>query len=204
MDTIKSTSFIKEYQKNKKRRPFNKHYFEMLCDNICEVLLEWCGKTWVGQEKSDETKNAYQNFFEAFNNLIYYFEENIDKLNYLEKDFLEKVAFRGNVYRLLGSNNHLNNSKIRPLFNTIFVSWSKNKENFYLESKLYGPITRLYCQIEKPNFGIDIEGFTDFYHHHISDDVMIARGNEREVVFPTIRKTIIYIEYLRENKYDNT
>lgn len=79
--------------------------------------------------------------------------------------------------------------------NDIFVSWSKNKEISYIESKLYGCMTRLYCNIPPNMVGFDLEGFQEFYNNKFASKIWIARGEEREVVFPTIKEMIYRIEY---------
>lgn len=47
-------------------------------------------------------------------------------------------------------------------------------------------MTLLTCKIDEPYYGIDLEAFG------------VVRGEEAEVVFPTIKETITEIKYIRE------
>lgn len=96
--------------------------------------------------------------------------------------------YQGVLYRYLGHSEPSDSRKcVRPQYNKIYVSWSKNKGNKYLESKLYGVKTLLACNVNYPYFGIDLSAFG------------MSRGNEREVVFPTIEETMTSIKFIEEN-----
>lgn len=56
-------------------------------------------------------------------------------------------------------------------------------------------MTRLYCNIPPNMVGFDLEGFQEFYNNKFASKIWIARGEEREVVFPTIKEMIYRIEY---------
>ena len=56
-------------------------------------------------------------------------------------------------------------------------------------------MTRLYCNIPPNMVGFDLEGFQEFYNNNFASKIWIARGEEREVVFPTLKETIYRIEY---------
>lgn len=100
----------------------------------------------------------------------------------------DKVLYRGSLYRYLGHGSAKcnTNNRIEPQFNNIYVSWSKNPKNYYIESKLYGTMTLLACKIDEPYYGIDLEAFD------------VIRGKEAEVVFPTIKETITEVRYIKE------
>jgi len=85
---------------------------------------------------------------------------------------------------------------VTPEYNDIYVSWSKSERNYYIESKLYGPMTWMKAEIRNPYFGIDIQGFEDWCQEWLGDSSFITRGEEREVVFPTIKDCIIEIEQI--------
>lgn len=169
-----------------------------LCEILCPALLKWVGETYVGKQKTIEEETVYQQFFEAFHELLSCFLNNQLQLYDLEKEWFQNLLYTGNLYRYLGKSDPFNEDRVLPRYNRIYVSWSKNKENSYLRSKLHGPITQLACNIQFPYFGIDIEGFTAFYHKHIDSNVLIVRGTEREVVFPTIQKCIYSVEYIED------
>ena len=102
------------------------------------------------------------------------------------KKFANDTLYHGTIYRYLGHclENEIYDNIVEPEYNDIYVSWSKNPTNSYIESKLYGTKTLLTCKIENNYYGIDLEAFC------------VVRGNEAEVVFPTIKETITNIEYI--------
>ena len=122
----------------------------------------------------------------------------MNRLSSLEKEFLKNIKYNGKLYRYLGNGNPINKKKIiEPIYNDIYVSWSKEEKNSYIESKLYGKMILLYCDTSNKHFGIDLERFQEFYNKTFKESFYISRGNEREVVFPTIKETIYDIKYLR-------
>ena len=68
--------------------------------------------------------------------------------------------------------------------------------NYYLESKLYGKVTKLYCDIPSEQYGLDFEKFQEFINNNYDEGFNISRGNETEVIFPTIEKYIYDIKYM--------
>lgn len=104
------------------------------------------------------------------------------------KSFSDEVLYRGSLYRHLGKGSVEGNTdkRIEPQYDNIYVSWSKQPKNYYIESKLYGTMTLLTCKIDEPYYGIDLEAFG------------VVRGEEAEGVFPTIKETITEIRYIRE------
>jgi len=167
-----------------------------LCEILCPALLKWVGDTYVGKRKSTTVENAYQHFFVAFYDLLSCFQDGKFQLSALEQEWGKNLIYTGKLYRYLGKSDPFNKEQVLPQYNKIYVSWSKNQDNLYLRSKLFGPITQLSCNVQFPYFGVDIEGFTAFYHKHINNNVLIARGTEREVVFPTIQEVIYAIRYI--------
>ena len=119
--------------------------------------------------------------------LLIYFK-NDESASNKEKKFANKCLFRGKVYRYLGHNESQGkHKKIKPKYNEIYVSWSKLNKIPYIESKLYGWMTLISCEIEEPFYGIDL------------DALDISRPHEKEVVFPTIEKLISDIKYIYNN-----
>lgn len=171
--------------------------FEELCCYIAKSLSYWTGNTYVGCKKDSKTESIFQKFFENLNYLIKYLGDNEERIMKIEKDFINQIKYKGIVYRYLGHSESIGCKKrINPKFNNIWVSWSKEKYNPYLETKLYGKKTRLYCDIKSCYYGIDLEEFKEFCHINQLGNYYISRGTEREVVFPTIEKLIYKIEYL--------
>lgn len=162
--------------------------FHIFFNNVCTTLNYWTGHTYIGQEKSDFIKKAFQEFFET----LYDFLLICQTHDYIElRELANKVLYRGALHRYLGHGfiDEDISKHIEPQYNDIYVSWSKNNHNSYIESKLYGATTLLTCRVDEPYFGIDLEVFE------------ANRGNEEEVVFPTIKETIIDIKYSEE--YEN-
>ena len=196
-EIIKVTQYIKYYIDNYSIIENERlNLFEELCFHIAYVLREWSGNTYVGIEKEKVKKNIFQNFFILLNDLINYLTKN--KTSSLESEFLKYIKYNGKLYRYLGTGNPVDiKMSVKPIYNDIYVSWSKEERNAYIESKLYGKMTILYCDTLNKYFGIDLEGFQEFYNKIFKDNFYISRGNEREVVFPTIKETIYDIKYLQ-------
>lgn len=155
--------------------------FKELKRDVVDICNCWTGKTYVGCPKEDEIKEAYQLFFEELMRLLLKMKGSSKRW---ETKYAKSVLYNGNVYRYLGNGSpQMPNRQIKPIFDNIYVSWSKNPRNPYLESKLYGTVTWISASIAAPFYGIDME------------ELGCSRGNEREVVFPTIEKCISEIKY---------
>lgn len=174
----------------------NKHHditeekFVQLFKNIKTVLSYWTGCTYVGCPKDKNLEKVFNRFFISLYNLILFIEKEERIPEYIRME-IHKTLYRGKLYRYLGYSSeeyaYLKNKQqyVEPVYNDVYVSWSKNLKNSYIESKLIGPITKIECEIIKPFYGIDLEIFG------------VSRGNEAEVVFPTIKSTVTNIEYIK-------
>ena len=176
---------IKDMRKVKPK--LSKNDIAILFNNITQVLAKWTGDTYVGCKKDDRLKDAFQIFFDKLYEFL---------LIYKDKCKLaEQLLYHGQLYRYLGhsSGSKDTDSKIEPKYNDIWVSWSKNdvRKISYLKSKLYGTKTILICET-KYKMGIDLTGFDKVFETHLT------RGEEAEVVYPTLEDTIIDIEYEEE------
>lgn len=150
--------------------------------NVIKVLCYWTGSTYVGNIKNDVLRTCFQNFFKMFYKLLIVMKNSKDKQFV---DFANKCLYQGIAFRYLGSNDHRHKTRrIKPHYDDIYVSWSKNPANSYIESKLHGTMTIMTCNISDSYYGIDLTVFDG-----------VSRGTEAEVVFPTIEETIINIEY---------
>lgn len=171
-----ATQNIVTYRKTSNR---NLEMIEELHNDLRAVCCFWTGSTYVGSPKAEPIKMAFQAFFEEFMQLLLFMKDS-------RLPFEERVAnamlFRGTVYRYLGKN-YPSSEVVVPCYDDIYVSWSKQDGNSYLLSKLYGPVTKIICQIEEPMYGIDL------------DILECTRWNEQEVVFPTIEQSIVKIKY---------
>lgn len=72
-------------------------------------------------------------------------------------------------------------------YDHLWVSWSKNAKNWYIEEHLYGATTHLTCHIENPQYGIDLSAFGQ------------SRGEENEVVYPMVEANIDRAEYIERD-----
>ena len=165
----------------------SKNMLSELRADINSVCDFWTGKTYVGTPKVDVIKNAFQSFFEELMRLLLTMKDS--KKTY-EARIANDMLFRGTVYRYLG-NAKPSNKPVYPIFDNVYVSWSKCSENSYILSKLYGPVTLLTCEITEPLYGIDLTA------------IGCSRVNEQEVVFPTIAECIREIKYLRAKEEDD-
>lgn len=159
--------------------------FSVLLNNVYETLKYWTGHTYIGQRKKKDIQKAYQTFFEALYDFLFLCRE---LGNPVLKSFADEALYRGLLYRYLGYGFVEKNAykRVEPQYNNIYVSWSKQPKNHYIESKLYGTMTLLTCKVDEPYYGIDLEAFG------------VVRGQEAEVVFPTIKETITEVKYIKE------
>lgn len=171
-----ATQNIAVYRKAPNRNP---DMLTELGDDLKAACCFWTGNTYVGSPKSDPIKMAFQIFFQELMQLLLFMKDS-------GLPFEERVAnamlYRGTVYRYLGKN-YPSDEVVVPCYDGVYVSWSKQDGNSYLLSKLYGPITKLTCEIAEPMYGIAL------------DILECTRGNEQEVVFPTIEQSIVGIKY---------
>ncbi len=192
------TNYIMFYIENRySNELIDEKLFKELCCYIADSLSYWSGNTNVGCKKDKSEEKIYQEFYDGLSILIDYLSDNEDKLMQIEKEFIKSIKYNGKVYRYLGYADPLKcKKKINPIFNDIWVSWSKEKYNSYLESKLYGKKTRLYCDIKDGYYGIDLENFQKYCEKVLCKECYISRGKESEVVFPTIKELIYNVEYI--------
>ena len=177
-EIVATANKIKTYTVNRLSEQYSEKKFNDILGEIHQVLGVWTGLTYVGQRKSEKTENAYQLFFCAVMDLLVFIKDNKKRMDSLERYISDICLYRGTIYRYIGSNRAGNKEAVSPRYNNIFVSWSKNPNNRYLESKLYGPMTWIKCEIKEPYYGIDLDTFE------------ASRGEESEVVFPTIKECI--------------
>lgn len=177
-----ATNNIIEYRNNPNT---SKNMFCELGEDIATICSFWTGSTYVGSPKIDAVKYAFQSFFEELMRLLIDMK---DSKKSFERKTANAMLFRGTIYRYLGTNDCMDKRTVKPEFNDIYVSWSKCPDNSYLLSKLYGTVTFMTCQISEPLYGIDLEALG------------CSRGDEKEVVFPTIEEYITNIEYIEEEE----
>jgi hypothetical protein len=165
-----------------------KNMLSELWEDICDICNFWTGSTYVGSPKSDAIKNAFQLFFEELMQLLLVMKNSHKAF---EANVANAMLYRGKVYRYLG-NGFPTEEVVTPIYDNIYVSWSTEPTNYYIESKLYGNITWLACEISAPLYGINL------------DAIGCSRANEHEIVFPTIEKCITEIKYISEDDDDET
>lgn len=156
--------------------------------DISDICNFWTGSTYVGNPKIDIIKKSFQSFFEALMQLLLTMK---DSKKAYEATVAHDILYRGTVYRYLG-NNYPTDVVVVPIYDNVYVSWSKEPKNDYILSKLYGTITWISCKISEPLYGIDL------------DVIGCSRGSEHEVVFPTIEKYITEIKYISEEEDEQT
>ena len=200
MDINQLSRRIRHYTLSRSENRFCKSDLFDICDGINSVLLEWTGCNYVGERKEKEKEKIYQDFFTSLSDLLAFYEGNREKISDIEQSFVDLLVYRGVVYRYLGIADIANASTqqiVKPEYNDIYVSWSKSTECYsYIRQKVYGPITRMQALIGGPLFGIDIHGFEDWCEIWTGKSSFITRGDEREIVFPTIEYCITEVKYL--------
>lgn len=171
---------------------------EPLLKNIAAVLDNWTGSTYVGEKKKSQIEKAFQAFFKALYDFIIECRRNDRYFNIKRSN---EILYRGMVYRYLGYaiGYAPDNSRVEPIYNDIYVSWSKNQKDVHIESKLSDPITWLSAEIKEPYYGIDLVGLSNAISELVDIKHRIAIIDEQEVVFPTIRECITEIKYIEHN-----
>lgn len=190
----KTTYGLRWYVSQRGKQGFDRELFEDMICHIMAVLSKWTGETWVGHKKDKRTETVFQNFFETFVNLIEYINFFEKMMSDTEKEFANMTVYNGVLYRYLGSCSPGNKECVEIEYNDIYVSWSKNDLNDYIESKLYGPQLWIKAQTAPFDFAIDLEGVDKFYQKITGENKGVVRGNEREVVYPTKRECILEME----------
>lgn len=202
INTVKLSEYkkyVRKYMKERLQRKFDSDSLMEICGGIDSILLDWTGNTYVGRKKEPIVEQAYQDFFELIHDFLVFCSQNKGTLDEMEISLAEFMIFRGTVYRYLGtsdSRNYRKKKRVDPVYNSVYVSWSQSEKNSYIESKLYGPRTWMKAEIREPEFGIDIHGFELWCEKWIGDSSFITRGEEKEVVFPTMKKCIVEIKTL--------
>lgn len=190
----RTTYGLQWYVPQRGKQAFDREIFEDMIRHIMAVLSKWTEETWVGHKKDKRTEMVFQNFFETLVDLIgniNFFEK---MMSDTEKEFANMTIYNGVLYRYLGSCSHDNKEYVEIEYNDIYVSWSKNDLNDYIESKLYGPQLWIKAQTAPFDFAIDLEGVDKFYQKITGEYKGVVRGNEREVVYPTKRECILEVE----------
>ena len=181
MGIDEATLHINQYMNERLLKRNDKAAFKELLKDITIVLEMWTGTTYVGCPKEECLEKSYQYFFETLLSFLLILKDNNPLISRQEKKLMKHCLYNGILYRYIGSDSPDNKENIKPRYNEIYVSWSKNPQSDYLESKFYGPITWMKCGVQKPFYGIDLSFFG------------VSRGEENEVVFPTIKECIIEI-----------
>lgn len=161
----------------------NPNDWDIMDKNFMTLLSKWTGDTYIGYKKPKAFKLAFQQFFTSFYDFLLVLKNSDDPCL---KEAGSVSLYQGKVYRYIGYIRCTNiNRPLLPEYNDIYVSWSKNPRNEYIESKLNGTMTVLECDISGNYFGIDLTAFG------------VSKEDEDEVVFPTIKECICNIEYLK-------
>lgn len=194
-----ASNFITEYKAKRNRFIYRSKNYKLLLHKIHDVLNIWTGYTYIGKKKDQDLSDAFQEFFSSFHDLLVHFKSNTASITKQERNLMDSVMYNGQVYRYIGTSDCLNKHVVKPEYNNIYVSWSKEKQSDDIEKELYGTVTWIPANIKMPYFGIDLEGFDSIYRKSTHKRHPVSKANEREVVFPTIedcvdKNNIIYIK----------
>lgn len=196
----KTSMYIKYYCSKRFIEKMNHlQLFSELLEYIAYSMYNWSSNTYVGIRKEEKEQKIYQDFFEQVCFLIDTLENNKENNISLENEFLHSIKYNGKIYRYLGYGNPKDknrNKHVVPQYNNIYVSWSKNENNSYLDTKLYGKKTKIKAYINNNAYGLDLEEFQNFINNKFEHQLLISKGQEREVVFPTLE------EYIKEIIYE--
>ena len=171
--------------------------FHSLLKAIANVLAQWTGETYVGAVKEKGVQNAFQRFFvEIF--CLACALENKNSPTEAESEFVRSARYQGDIYRYIGSDSPCWKCE-EVEYNEIYVSWSKEKGNSYIMGKLYPPIYFMHAKLSGKFYGFDIERFERLYSRIYRKQSNIAKGAEREVVFPTLKEVLVDIQEVNDD-----
>ena len=166
----------------------------ILFTNIINAVNYWTGSTYVGSRKKPELEKAFQAFFKASYDFVLAFKETGKPVF---QESADMILYQGTLFRYLGHHSPEDNDcKVEPIYNDIYVSWSKENDNSYIKGKLYCTMTWMSAEIRDPNYGIDLEGLEEAIYRLVGIECRLTKGNEHEVVFPTIKECITEIKYI--------
>lgn len=167
------------------RKCIDEEHMDKLCGQyICDACNFWKGNTYVGIKKDQTIQKAFQTFFKELMKLLLTLKNNPISTQQ-EKSIVNELLYQGEVYRYLGhGDSRKSKENIELQYNDLYVSWSKNPQNNYLESKLYGKKLWIHGNIQNSYYGIDLEAMG------------VSRGTEAEIVFPTIKECIKEVKSL--------
>lgn len=164
----------------------NQKYIDIFRIDTQQALLWWTRNTYVGQEKTDQIKMAFQEFYQSLYQLLLTFKNsNIQAL----REFADEALYQGVAYRWLGYGTPCDSMKTarKVIGNNIYVSWSKKSNAAKsIKDKLCGTITEIACEISGEYYAIDLMAF---FKEPINNE-------EEEIVFPTIKNLIIKTEVI--------
>lgn len=175
---------------------FTKPDFKGFCKVSHFILEQWSSYEYVGISLDNDFKYQYQRFFKAFVKYLRFIKDNPMNVSIEEQKMLQSSMCENGkiIYRYLSLDE---NQEIQ--YNKYYVSWSLIKESYYLESKLYGNVYRLHSKISD-NIGIDLFGFFSFVDKKYKLGIPPSIKQEKEIVYPTLKKDIFEIEKLREKQ----
>lgn len=163
----------------------SQEYIEVFYIDTQRAIQWWITYTYVGKEKPDQIKIAFQDFYQSLYQLLLAFKKS--EVCVL-RQFADEALYQGVIYRWLGYGESCASMETARniIYDNIYVSWSK-KPNIpkSIKDKLYGTITKITCEISGKYFAIDLMAF---FNKPIND--------EDEIVFPTVKKLVTKTEVI--------
>ena len=104
-------SFVKKYMKERLSHDFIQDDLLNICGGIDRILRGWTGDTYIGRKKDRDFELFYQKFFVVIQEFLDFCSVHANELSDMERDFSEKMMYRGIVYRYLGTCDHGNYRK---------------------------------------------------------------------------------------------
>lgn len=153
----------------------SQEYINVFYIDAKQAILWWIENTYVGKEKPNQIKIAFQDFYQSLYRLLRAFQKS-DVCSL--RQFADRALYQGIAYRWLGYGEPCDSMEVarNVIYENIYVSWNK-KTNIprSIKNKLYGTITQITCEISGEYYAIDLMAFLN---EPIND--------EDEIVFPTI------------------
>ena len=137
------TIAVKAYMEQRKKLVVRDDFFEILCEGIAGFLAYWTDNTYVGNKKTSAETAIFQEFFRSLNSLVTLLKDEKISPTKEERELVNSLVYNGKVYRYLGYSSPTKKKHIEPIFNDVYVSWSKNKRTYVGVNRAFGSSFRI-------------------------------------------------------------
>ena len=162
---------------------------------IANSIKKWTNFGYVGYKKEELEEEIFQEFWDTLRDFVLFCAR--DDAKESEREFAESIICTGNIYRLIGNSSLREDKEFELEYSELYVSWDKIEFNQSVYDCLCEPVFWIAAEIKWPEFGFDIKKFDRWYNKKFGDALQIAKDEEDEVVFPTIKENVLEIKKIK-------